>query len=51
MKEALNILLEKFKNHEIEKHYLALVYGIPSVDYKRIESYLLRIIKIYGLCF
>ena len=28
--EALNILLEKFKNHEIEKHYLALVYGIPK---------------------
>ncbi|MDD5878170.1 MAG: pseudouridine synthase, partial [Clostridiales bacterium] len=27
--ESLNILLEKFKNHEIEKHYLALVYGIP----------------------
>ena len=25
--EALKILLEKFKNHEIEKHYLALVYG------------------------
>lgn len=40
--EALNILLEKFKNHEIEKHYLALVYGIPSVDYKRIESYLFK---------
>lgn len=40
--EALNILLEKFKNHEIEKHYLALVYGTPSVDYKRIESYLFK---------
>lgn len=40
--EALNILLKKFKNHEIEKHYLALVYGIPSVDYKRIESYLFK---------
>lgn len=40
--KALNILLEKFKNHEIEKHYLALVYGIPPVDYKRIESYLFK---------
>ena len=40
--ESLNILLEKFKNHEIEKHYLALVYGVPSVDYKRIESYLFK---------
>lgn len=40
--EALNILLKKFKNHEIEKHYLALVYGIPSVGYKRIESYLFK---------
>lgn len=40
--EALNILLEKFKNHEIEKHYLALVYGIPKVKYKRAESYLFK---------
>ncbi len=39
---SLNILLEKFKNHEIEKHYLAWVYGIPSVNYKRIESYLFK---------
>lgn len=28
---ALNILLEKFRNHEIEKHYLAWVYGIPKI--------------------
>ena len=40
--DALNILLEKFKNHEIEKHYLALVYGTPSVDYKKVESYLFK---------
>lgn len=40
--EALNILLQKFKNHEIEKHYLALVYGIPSSDFKRVESYLFK---------
>ena len=41
-KEALNILLEKFKNHEVEKHYLALVYGVPAVNYKRLESYLFK---------
>lgn len=40
--DALNILLSKFKNHEIEKHYLAWVYGIPDVNYKRIESYLFK---------
>ena len=39
---ALNILLNKFKNHEIEKHYLALVYGIPKENYKKIESYLFK---------
>lgn len=39
---SLNILLEKFKNHEIEKHYIALVYGIPPIDYKRVESYLFK---------
>lgn len=32
--ESLNILLTKFKNHEIEKHYLALVYGIPKEKQK-----------------
>lgn len=40
--EALNILLDKFKNHEIEKHYLALVYGIPSTNFKRDEAYLFK---------
>ena len=40
--EALDILLNKFKNHEIEKHYLALVYGVPTVNYKRVESYLFK---------
>lgn len=39
---ALNILLEKFKNHEIEKHYLALVYGIPKENHKKLESYLFK---------
>ena len=39
---ALNILLDKFKNHEIEKHYLALVYGIPKENHKRLDSYLFK---------
>lgn len=40
--ESLNIMLSKFKNHEIEKHYLALVYGIPKISHKRLESYLFK---------
>lgn len=40
--EALNILLEKFKHHEIEKHYLALVYGHPKENFKRCEAYLFK---------
>ena len=40
--EALEILLEKFKKHEIEKHYLALVYGIPNKKQERLEAYLFK---------
>ena len=40
--EALGILLEKFRNHEIEKHYLALVYGIPNKKEERLEAYLFK---------
>lgn len=40
--KSLNILLEKFKNHEMEKHYLAWVYGIPDVNFKRSEAYLFK---------
>ena len=40
--EALRILLEKFKKHEIEKHYLALVYGIPEKKEERLEAYLFK---------
>ena len=40
--ESLNILLNKFKNHEIEKHYLALVYGIPKTQGKKCEAYLFK---------
>ncbi len=39
---SLNILLDKFKNHEISKKYLALVYGIPKVKKTRLESYLFK---------
>lgn len=39
---TLAILLEKFKHHEIEKHYLALVYGVPKENYKRCEAYLFK---------
>lgn len=40
--EALTILLDKFKHHEIEKHYLALVYGIPKKKYEKLEAYLFK---------
>ena len=40
--ETLRILLEKFKKHEIEKHYLALVYGIPDKKEERLEAYLFK---------
>ena len=40
--EALKILLKKFKEHEIEKHYLALVYGIPNEKEERLEAYLFK---------
>ena len=40
--DSLNILLDKFKNHEIQKKYLALVYGIPKVKKARLEAYLFK---------
>ena len=39
---ALSILLEKFKNREIEKHYLATVYGIVSKPHEILEAYLFK---------
>ena len=41
-KETLSILLNKFKNKEIEKHYLATVYGIVKNNHKTLESYLFK---------
>ncbi len=40
--ETLKFLLEKFKEGEIEKHYIAYVYGIPSKDEKTVNSYLFK---------
>ena len=40
--ESLNILLEKFKNMEIEKHYKAKVYGIPKKDSCTLTAYLFK---------
>ncbi len=39
---SLDILLNKFKNHEIEKHYLALVYGIPKIKSQKLIAYLFK---------
>ena len=41
-KEALDILIDKFKNKEIEKHYIAHVYGIPKKNTHRLEAYLFK---------
>lgn len=40
--KALQILLDKFKNNEIEKHYKAKVYGIPKIKEKALEAYLFK---------
>lgn len=40
--EALSILLDKFKNKEIEKHYLAKTYGIPPKSHDILEAYLFK---------
>lgn len=40
--QSLNILLEKFKNHEIEKHYTALVYGVPKKKSEKLIAYLFK---------
>lgn len=40
--EALSILLEKFKHKQIEKHYLATVYGLLKKKQDRLISYLFK---------
>lgn len=41
-KTSLEILINKFKNKEIEKHYLAKVYGIPNKIHDILEAYLFK---------
>ena len=41
-KQSLDILLNKFKFHEIEKHYLALVYGKPKRNQETLTAYLFK---------
>ena len=37
-----NELLDAFKNHSIDKHYIALVYGIPQKSSQKLEAYLFK---------
>ncbi len=41
-KESLEILLDKFKNIEIEKHYKCTVYGIPKEKQATLKAYLFK---------
>ena len=40
--ESLNIIFNKFKNHEIEKHYICHVYGIPKESHKVLTDFLFK---------
>lgn len=40
--QSQNILFDKFKNHEIEKHYICKVYGIPKEKHKILEAFLFK---------
>ncbi len=40
--ESLNILLNMFKNRNIQKHYRCVVVGIPRQDSKILEAYLFK---------
>lgn len=40
--DALNILLQKFKNHEIEKHYKTTVVGTFSKKHEILTAYLFK---------
>ena len=41
-KKSLDILLDKFKNKEIEKHYICLCYGIPLKSSDNLQAYLFK---------
>lgn len=40
--EALQILFDKFKNHEIKKYYKCKVYGIPSAKHTILKAFLFK---------
>lgn len=40
--QSLEFLFDKFKKHEIEKHYLAWIYGIPKEIHKKCDAYLFK---------
>lgn len=40
--EALHILFDKFKYHEIRKFYKCKVYGIPNPKHKKLKAYLFK---------
>ena len=40
--KSLNILLKKFKEKEIEKHYVCRVYGIPKKKQATLNAYLFK---------
>lgn len=39
---ALNILLKKFKDKEINKYYLCKIYGIPKISQNTLTAYLFK---------
>lgn len=39
---SLDALLNAFKQHQIEKHYICVVYGIPNIKRQKLESYLFK---------
>lgn len=41
-KESLDVMLDKFKNKEIEKHYYTKVYGIPKKEHDILKAYLFK---------
>lgn len=41
-KQSLDVLLNAFKNHLIEKHYTCVVYGIPQKKSNRLEAFLFK---------
>ena len=41
-KVSLDILLKKFRNKEIEKHYKCTVYGIPKIKEQTLNAYLFK---------